>query len=112
MAHYDIFREQLCKKIKYPACGCALWEPSPGGLYSPVEIGDVGYLRGGKFHRLFNALLREDDSSHQKFGVPEYHEPLTLTSSDHIDIGIVKPNHYYSHGISVAAAEPESLTSR
>ena len=109
MAHYDIFREQLA--IKYPAYGVALWEPSPGKLYSPVEIGDVGYVRGGKFHRLFNALLPADHSS-QKFGVPEYHEPLTLSPSEHIDIGTVQPNHYYSHGISMAPAEPISLASR
>ncbi|KAI0295930.1 hypothetical protein BC826DRAFT_1006275 [Russula brevipes] len=55
MAHYDIFREQLV--VKYPAYGHALWEPNPGRLYSPLEVGDVGYVREGKFHRLFfNAL--------------------------------------------------------
>ena len=69
MAHYDIFRDQL--DIKYPAFGHALWEPNPGRLYSPVEVGDVGFIREGKFHRVFNALLPADHPSHQRFGVPE-----------------------------------------
>ena len=66
MAHYDIFRDQL--GIKYPAFGHALWEPNPGRLYSPVEVGDVGFIREGKFHRLFNALLPADHPSHRRSG--------------------------------------------
>jgi len=105
MAHYDIFREQLA--IKHPAYGHALWEPNPGRLYSPVEVGDVGYVREGKFHRLFNALLAADHPSHCTFGVPEYHVPLIPNPSEHIDIGTLKPSHCYSHGISVTPAEPD-----
>lgn len=110
MAHYDIFREQLA--VKYPAYGHALWEPSPGKLYSPVEVGDVGYIREGKFHRLFNALLPADHPSHRKFGVPEYHEPLTPNPSEHIEIGTLNSNHYCSQGIIVAGAQPDCLASR
>jgi hypothetical protein len=55
MAHYDIFRHHLA--IKFPAYGHALWDPDPGSLYPAVEVGDVGYIREGKFHRLFNVLL-------------------------------------------------------
>jgi len=105
MAHYDIFREHLA--VKYPAYGHALWEPNPGRLYSPVEVGDVGYVREGKFHRLFNALLPADHPSHRNFGVPEYHEPLTPNPSEHIDVGTFKPNHYCSHGVTVVDAEPD-----
>jgi hypothetical protein len=105
MAHYDIFREQLA--IKHPAYGHALWEPNPGRLYSPVEVGDVGYVREGKFHRLFNALLAADHPSHRIFGVPECHVPLIPNPSEHIDIGTLKPSHCYSHGISVTPAEPD-----
>ncbi|KAH9967206.1 hypothetical protein BC827DRAFT_574250 [Russula dissimulans] len=82
--------------------GHALWEPNPGEPYSRVEVGDVGFVREGSFHRLFNALLSADDPS-QKFGVPECYEPIfqVLNPSDHINIGTLKPNHYYSYGISV-----------
>jgi hypothetical protein len=78
MAHppYHTFREALA--IKYPDCGHALWGPSPGGLYDAVEVGDVGFIRKGCFHRLFNVLLPEDHPSHQNFGVPESHQPLRL----------------------------------
>ena len=102
MAHYDIFRGHLA--TKYPAYGHALWEPSPPRLNSPVEIGDVGFIREGRFHRLFNALLSADHPSHT-FGVPEYHEPLIPKLSDHVIRGILSPSHYYSAGIDVAAAE-------
>jgi hypothetical protein len=105
MAHYDIFREQLA--IKYPAYGHALWEPSPGRLYSPVEVGDVGYVREGKFHRLFNALLPADHPSHRTFGVPEHHVPLVPNPSEHIDVGTLKPSHLCSHGISVTTGESD-----
>jgi hypothetical protein len=103
MTHYEIFREQLA--IKYSAFGHALWEPSPGRLYRCAEVGDVGYVRGGKFHRLFNALLPADHETHRTFGVPEYHEPLTPNSSEHIDVGVLKPYHYRSPGVTVTAPE-------
>ncbi|KAI9439189.1 hypothetical protein H4582DRAFT_122234 [Lactarius indigo] len=99
MAHYDIFRDLL--GIKYPALGHALWEPSPGELYPPVEVGDVGFIREGKFHRLFNALL---DAGHpsQTFGVPEYHVPLRPSLAKHIDNGTLSPTDFCSYGVTVA----------
>jgi hypothetical protein len=61
---YNIYREEL--GIKYPDDGHALWEPSPGGRYTSVEIGDaVGFIRQGHLHRLFNILFPEDHPSHQ-----------------------------------------------
>jgi hypothetical protein len=94
MAHYDIFRQTLA--LRYPAYGHPLWEPSPGRLHpAPVEVGDVGFIREGKFHRLFNALLPEDHPSHQNFGVPEHHVPLQL-GIDHIDTGTLSPNNFRS----------------
>jgi hypothetical protein len=63
----SIFREELA--LRYPAHGHALWEPDPGGLYEAVEVGDVGFIRNGYFHRLFNALRppvvpSDSDASH------------------------------------------------
>jgi len=66
--------------IKYPDYGHALWEPSPGGLYDAVEVGDVGFIRDGCFSRLFNVFLPGDHPSHQNFGVPESHQPLRLNA--------------------------------
>jgi hypothetical protein len=93
MADYDIFREQLA--IKYPSYGHALWEPD-----RPVQVGDVGFIRRGKFHRLFNALLPADHPSHER-GVPEYHEPLVPTLLDHLDTGSLGCNDYCSTGVSI-----------
>ena len=104
MAHYDIFRDQL--GIKYPVFGHALWDPNPqsGRLYSPVEVGDVGFICEGKFHRLFNALLPADHPSHQRFGVPEYHEPLQPSVAGHIDSGTFRPHDFCSYGVNVASS--------
>ncbi|KAI9435634.1 hypothetical protein BJY52DRAFT_1389651 [Lactarius psammicola] len=105
MAHYDIFRDQL--GFKYPAFGHALWEPNPGRLYSPVEVGDVGYIRDGKFHRLFNALLPADHPTHQRFGVPEHYEPLQPSVADHIDNGNLSPNDFCSYGVTLASGSAD-----
>jgi hypothetical protein len=99
MAHYDIFREQLA--IKYPACGHALWEPTPGTGHGRVEVGDVGFIREGQFHRLFNALLPEDHPSHHEFGVPQYHEVLIPSVSNHINGSVLRRNYYCSAGITM-----------
>ncbi|KAH9989072.1 hypothetical protein BJV74DRAFT_838710 [Russula compacta] len=102
MAHYHIFRQELA--IKYPAYGHALWEPSPGNLYPTVEIGDVGFIRQGKFHRLFNALLPGDHPSHQNFGVPEHYEPLQLNMPWHVDTGMLSPNNFRSVGVMAVSS--------
>ncbi|KAH9174151.1 hypothetical protein EDB89DRAFT_1884328, partial [Lactarius sanguifluus] len=94
MAHYDIFRHHLA--IKFPAYGHALWDPDPGNLYPAVEVGDVGYIREGKFHRLFNVLLPTEDESHALFGVPENYEQLELNINRHINIGRLSPNNFCS----------------
>jgi hypothetical protein len=95
---YDIFRDELA--LKYPAHGHALWDPSREGLYSAVQVGDVGFIRRGKFIRLFNILLPRDHPSHENFGVPEYYEPLKLKMSKHsIYRGKLSPQNFCSKGV-------------
>jgi hypothetical protein len=101
MAHYDLFRRQLA--IKWYAYGHALWEPGPGALYDAVTVGDVGYIREGKFYRLFNVLLPRDHPS-QKLGLPEYYESLVPRVPDHIDIGVLHPTDLCSTAVTVAVA--------
>jgi len=105
MADYDIFREQL--SIRYSSYGHALWEPSPSKPNNPVEVGDVGYIRSGRFHRLFNALHSAENQSN----IPEDHEQLTPKSSDHISKGSLSSDHYCSAGIRVER-EPDFHSSR
>ncbi|KAI9434972.1 hypothetical protein H4582DRAFT_730175 [Lactarius indigo] len=100
--HYDIFRHHLA--MTFPAYGYALWEPGPGNLYPAVEVGDVGYICQGRFRRLFNALLPAEHPSHSNFGVPEYHEQLTLNIENHIEIGRLSPQNFCSVGVD---SEPE-----
>ena len=66
-----------------------------------MEIGDVGYIRQGKFRRLFNVLLPANHPSHQNFSVPEYHEPLTLNRRNHIDVGTLRPHNFFSISVSL-----------
>ena len=105
MAHYDTYRDQLA--IAHPAFGHALWEPDPGE-FPPVEVGDVGFIRDGKFQRLFNALLPADDPSHGD-GVPEHHEPLQLRLANHIDSGVLAPNNFYSYGVHITSGGLQAL---
>ncbi|KAH9025507.1 hypothetical protein EDB85DRAFT_2118432, partial [Lactarius pseudohatsudake] len=100
MAHYDIFRHHLL--ITAPGYGYALWNPDPGNLYPAVEVGDVGYIRKGRFHRLFNVLLPAIHPSHRN-GVPEYHEQLDI--GNHIINGTLSPHNFYSTSVTLG---PES----
>ena len=98
MADCDVFREQLA--IKYPLYGHALWEPSPRYSNRPVQVGDVGFIREGKFRRLFNALLPENDPSHE-FGVPKKHKKLVPSLPNHLETRTLGRNHYCSAGVNV-----------
>jgi hypothetical protein len=98
MADYEIFRDQLT--TTYPTYGYPLWMPSPPRPDRPAKIGDVCFLRGGKCHRLFSALLSADHPS-QEFGVPEYHEQLVPSLVDHINKDSLSCGHYCSAGVSV-----------
>ena len=107
MHHYDIYRNQL--SITYPSFGHALWDPAPEGVFGPVKVGDVGYVREGRFIRLFNALLPADDPPHKDTCLPEYHEPLIPNNPDHIARETLKPNRYCSARVNIAPVVPESL---
>ncbi|KAH8982540.1 hypothetical protein EDB86DRAFT_328722 [Lactarius hatsudake] len=98
MAHYDIFRHHLA--TKYPAYGHALWEPSPGGRYPAVAVGDVGFTREGQFHRLFNVLLSPNDPSH-RLGVPDENAQLRPRVEDHIITGMLRPHNFCSEGVAL-----------
>jgi hypothetical protein len=100
MPHYDTFRVQL--SIAHPDFGHALWDTSPGEQYPPVEVGDVGFIRQGKFHRLLNALCSENHPSNQRFGVPEDHEQLPPVPN-HLDHGTLRPNNFCSYGVTVTS---------
>ena len=107
MAHYDIYRDRLA--TAHPAFGHALWEPDLEEGEGLVKIGDVGYIREGKFNRLFNALLPASDASHEGIPLPEYYKPLVLNVPNPVSTGTLKPNHYCSAGVNVLPPVPEYL---
>ncbi len=105
--HYDTFRDQLA--IAYPNFGYALWVPDAGQLFPAVEVGDVGFIRKGKFHRLFNALLPALHPSHIR-GTPENYESLHPFMQDrHIDYGILRPKDFCSSGVRIVSGGLEKL---
>jgi len=108
MSHHHIYRDQL--SIIKPSFGHALWDPAPDSVFGPAKVGDVGYVRKGRFFRLFNALLPADDPSHKETPPPEYHEPLIPNDPNHIAGETLNPNRYCSAGVNIAPAGRESLT--
>ena len=76
--------------------GYALWEPDPQGD-PQVQLGDVGYIRNGGFHRLFNVHLQPDDPS-QPRTLPQGFEVLSSESS-RIRPRTLRPGAYFSHSV-------------
>ncbi|KAF9789496.1 hypothetical protein BJ322DRAFT_538591 [Thelephora terrestris] len=55
--------------------GHALWEPAPTKKYTRISIGDVGYIRQGRFHLLFSAGIPLGERQ-RGVHVPYTFEPL------------------------------------
>ncbi|TBU22672.1 WD40 repeat-like protein [Dichomitus squalens] len=59
--------------------GYPLWHPEiERGKGLVMRIGDVGYLKGGAFFRIFNATLPSDHQDHSAYGTPDNHEPFRI----------------------------------
>ena len=100
-AQHETFREELA--IKYPAFGYALWEPGTRGRYNAVEVGDVGFIREGYFHRLFNVLnsVSGDGSSDRSLRVPGKNELLHIKVDNHIGKSIEGYREFLSKNVRV-----------
>lgn len=70
-AAWDIYAEQLIS-LRY---GYPLWYPDPSPGRAPVQLGDVGWVKEGKFLTLFNAL-REAHDAQPMGAVPTDFVPL------------------------------------
>jgi hypothetical protein len=105
MADYDIFREQM--GITFPKYGHALWDPSPRRRGMPVNIGDVGFIRGGKFHRLFSALNPEDDQYESDVQDCYKPQPLVPRFRDHLTESYLDPGQYCSNGVRATPELPQ-----
>jgi hypothetical protein len=70
---FAVYRDQLAPLSH----GLALWNPNPPKkIYNNVTIGDVGYLHGGMFIRMFNVTLPWNHPSNGILGYPEPYDPL------------------------------------
>src|SRR5260221_12827549 len=100
-AQHETFREELA--IKYPAFGYALWEPGSRARYHTVQVGDVGFIREGYFHRLFNVLhpASGDDSSDPSRGVPGRDDLLRIKMDNHIGRSVEGYKEFLSKSIKV-----------
>ena len=92
---FDIFREQPA--IRDPSYGHALWEPSPWKQDRPVQVGDVGFIRNGRFHSLFNVLRPAEGQSN----LPDCYEQLCTKFSDHLSNSSLDTSHYSSAEINL-----------
>ncbi len=76
----DIYASQLFP-IGY---GYPLWIPEPNSTSGrETFIGDVGWLKDGGFHHLFNSMRDGDDPINQERNVPR---DFTVFSPTHISI--------------------------
>lgn len=82
--------------------GYPLWEPE-----CKVSIGDVGYIRDGRFYRLFNALLPPGDSQNN-FGEPKGFQPLQLDEHAMME-STLSPGPMYSRSITNHGADVGAL---
>ena len=57
-APWDIYAAQMF----HHGFGYPLWVPDPAPGAQEVDIGDVGWLRNGAFHPLFNAMKGSGDA--------------------------------------------------
>jgi hypothetical protein len=91
--HYHIYREQLTSLFH----GHALWQPD-GPDPTGVSVGDVGYVREGRFFRMFNVLLEWNDPLNYSLCEPEPYTRLDLGPFVNIrELRFSKGDHYSPH---------------
>ena len=104
-AQHETFREELA--IKYPAFGYPLWEPGSKGRYHAVQVGDVGFIREGYFHQLFNVLhptsASGDSPSDPSCRVLGSNELLQIRMDNHIGRSTEGYKEFLSKSIRVVS---------
>ncbi|KAA1477162.1 hypothetical protein DENSPDRAFT_933522, partial [Dentipellis sp. KUC8613] len=124
--YWDIYERQLIPL----GHGLPIWEADPRRDEVEVQVGDVGYMQEGRFHRVFNVLHGDtrqgmviqrpadavfpaeyEQPYPNRYGVPEYHKPLVLKEEVEIH-GHLTSGLYASQYCSETEASPQaSITS-
>ena len=93
MPAYNIYREQLTSLFH----GHALWQPD-GPDATGVSVGDVGYVREGRFIRMFNVLLEWNHPLNNSLCQLEPYDRLDLGPFVNIrELAFSKGDHYSQH---------------
>jgi hypothetical protein len=95
---YNVYRDQLTSLCH----GLALWEPDPADVYDQVGVGDVGYVRRGIFHRMFNVLLEWDHPSNRTHCEPDPYPRLDPGPFVNIRQSRFPRGEYISRGVTFA----------
>lgn len=82
--------------------GIPMWVPEPSH-FGEVQVGDVGYIRGGCFYRLFN-IIRPKNHQMNAFGVPSGFTPLQVNL-----LSIHKTDTYLASGAVCSTSVKETV---
>ena len=86
--------------------GHPLWFPNPTAT-GEVQIGDVGFLEDGSFHRLFNVMV-EPDHEWNRLGPPPDFTPVKIpTHLRHHMEEYMHPGIHSSSSVRVCSISPE-----
>ena len=80
MEHDAAVARTYVEEMGLMGLGYPLWHPEPAAA-GEIQLGDVGVLQDGQFHRLFNVLVGPTHPWNSR-GVPEDFEPLALGRQD------------------------------
>lgn len=86
-------------------------DPSPLDNYERVRLGDVGFIRGGAFHLLFNAgdhPQRYDRQNHEPSHILRDVTPINLRQKRR-NVVLEKPQPIY-HGVTMEAGAEVEFT--
>ena len=110
----EFFRNELA--IQYPGLGRALWQPDPEG-HTAVQVGDVGVIRYGRFHRFINVLPPRDgpsdnSSSELDPSYPDYLQRLPPRALNGIRRSTDYRQYFCSKNITNVSCEDNTSASR
>ncbi|PCH41795.1 hypothetical protein WOLCODRAFT_71418 [Wolfiporia cocos MD-104 SS10] len=98
----DVYAKQLSPlQLGHP-----LWDPDPVG--DEVMFGDVGFMEGGSFMRLFNATLPAKHPLNTKYGVPEGFVPIKIETEGCVNKEVISTRVFTSPSVTVTAPDGNS----
>ncbi|RPD72326.1 hypothetical protein L226DRAFT_546923 [Lentinus tigrinus ALCF2SS1-7] len=111
MKHWDIYARELMSL----GFGHPLWHPEPSLQFGQIRLGDVGYLRKGRFRFLFNSMHSAEHPVNATKGVPsgfeEFKPPGNPVRRDRDEITQTELHSKSLQSLSIAATASAGGTS-